>query len=111
LEWLDRASDPLDLANTSINTLFSIAEAANTDITKVFTVIHHREIMQLIRQRKLTPWLLLCSKKFKEFLLSLGDIERDELMNLIGYPYWAGKFEANPKVVEHMKKFTEALGI
>lgn len=111
LEWLDRSSDPVDLANTSIDTLFSVAEAANTNIASVFKALHHREVMQLIRQRKLTPWLLLCSKAFKMFLIELSISDREELMNLIGYSYWAEKFEANPKVVEHMKKFAEALGI
>ncbi len=111
LEWLDRTSDPVDLATTSINTLYQISEVAEIAIANVYTVMNYREVMQLIRQRRLTPWLLLCSKAFKEFLTNLDGSEREELMNLIGYSYWAEKFEANPTTVDHMKQFNAALGL
>jgi hypothetical protein len=111
LEWLDRTSDPLDQAAASIDTLYKIAEAAETPIADVFKAIHYMELMQLIRQRQLSPWLLLCSVQFKTFLVSLHDAEKNELLNLIGYAYWAEKFDANPKVVEHMKLIASEMGI
>jgi hypothetical protein len=111
LEWIDRTSDPLDQASTTVETLYRIADAAEIDVTKVFSIINYREVMQLIRQRLLSPWLLLCSKAFKTFLIDLNASEKDELLNLIGYAYWAEKFEANPKIVEHMKVIATELGV
>lgn len=111
LEWIDRTSDPLDQAAVTIDTLYKISEAAETTVGGVFAFLNYREVMQLIRQRLLSPWLLLCSKEFKTFLTALGASEKDELLNLIGYSYWAEKFEANPKVVEQMKLLAAEMGI
>jgi hypothetical protein len=111
LEWLDRNSDPLDQAAATIDTLYKIADAADTSVTNVFNALHYREVMQLIRQRQLSPWLLLCSKQFKRFLVALEAAEKDELLNLIGYAYWAEKFDANPNVVEQMKLLATEMGI
>jgi len=111
LEWIDRKSDPLDQAVNTVDTLYKIAEAAEMPVQRVFSVVNHREVMHLIRQRQLSPWLLLCSSQFKAFLAALSGPEREELMNLIGYNYWAEKFQANPKVVDHMKMIAKELGI
>lgn len=111
LEWIDRTSDPLDQAAQTIDTLYKLADATELPIGEVFTFLNSREVMQLIRQRLLSPWLLLCSKAFKTFLTALDDTERDELLNLIGYSYWAEKFEANPKTVEQMKLLAGEMGI
>lgn len=111
LEWVDRTSDPLDQAGVTIDTLFKISEVSNTTVAGVFAFLNYREVMQLIRQRLLSPWLLLCSTEFKKFLTGLEGPERDELLHLIGYSYWAEKFEANPKVVEQMKLLAMEMGI
>lgn len=111
LEWIDRTSDPIDQASTTVDTLYKIADAGEVDTSLVFTLINYRELMQLIRQRLISPWLLLCSSAFKSFLVELSESERDELLNLIGYSYWAEKFDANPKIVEQMKIIAVELGI
>lgn len=111
LEWIDRTSDPLDQAAVTIDTLYKIADAAEMSAGEVFGIISHREVMQLIRQRLLSPWLLLCSKQFKAFLMALGGSDREELMALINYSYWAEKFEANPRIVEQMKLLAGEMGI
>ncbi len=111
LEWIDRTSDPLDQAASTIDTIYKISEAAEVGVGDVFSIIHYREVMQLIRQRQLSPWLLLCSSTFKRFLVGLESSEKDELLNLIGYNYWAEKFEANPTVVEQMKLLATEMGI
>jgi len=111
LEWIDRTSDPLDQAAITIDTLYKMADAAEMTVGDVFGLITHREVMQLIRQRLLSPWLLLCSRRFKTFLTALEPLDKDELMSLINYSYWAEKFDANPKIVEQMKLLAGEMGI
>lgn len=111
LEWIDRKQDPIDQAAITVETLYKIAEAIEMPVGEVFKAMKSGEVMHLIRQRQLSPWLLLCSKAFKDFLKALSGPERDELLNLIGYNYWAEKFVTNPKVVENMKLIASELGI
>jgi hypothetical protein len=111
LEWNDRRSDPLEQAQTTIETLYSISEIYEVPISKVFEVIQPGDIIQLLRQRKISPWLLLCSVKFKEALVRMSDDNRNQLQNIIGYGYWNSKFESNSDVVKQMVKFASEMGI
>lgn len=111
LEWYDRRSNPMDQAKITIDTLFKVADAADISTSDVFEAMHPREIMQFIRLRKLSPWILLCSKKFKDVVSHMDTTDRDELLNVIGYNYWAEKFEKNPHVVEQMKVIASEMGI
>jgi len=111
LEWIDRKQDPIDQAAITVETIYKIAEAAELPVNKIFSVLEPNEVVHLIRQRQLSPWLLLCSKTFKEFLVGVSDIDRENLFNVIGYAYWADKFEANPTIVQNMKLIATELGI
>lgn len=111
LEWIDRKQDPIDQAAITVETLYKIAEAIEQPVTEVFKAMTAGEVMHLIRQRQLSPWLLLCSKAFKSFLAALSGPEREDMLNLIGYNYWAEKFANNPSVVENMKLIASELGI
>lgn len=111
LEWLDRKQDPIDQAALTVETLMKISEAGEKPISEVFTLLSTGHVMQLIRQRQLSPWILLCSVKFKEFLGSISTAEKTELLNLLGYSYWIDKFMNNEKTVANMKLITKELGI
>lgn len=111
LEWNDRRSAPMEQAEITIKTIIDITDAANIEPAEVFNVMHPREIVQLVRLRKLSPWILLCSTAFKDLLTRMEDHDKEELLNVIGYNYWATKFEQNPEIVEQMKVFAKEMGI
>lgn len=111
LEWNDRRSSPMEQAEITIKTLHDIADAAQISVPEVFNVLHPREVIQFIRLRKLSPWILLCSVAFKDLLTRMEEHDKDELVNVIGYNYWALKFEEMPDIVDQMKLFAKEMGI
>ena len=111
LEWTDRCSDPMDQAQITVNTLFKITDSAGVPITEVFSVLHPREVTELIRLRKMSPWLLLCSAQFKTFLNGMDELDKQEMMAVVGFGYWADKFQKNPEIVGNMRKIAEAMQI
>lgn len=111
LEWIDRASDPLDQAQITVETLYKIAAPAGVHVADVFHLLHPREIIELVRLRKLSPWLLLCSTAFKSFLAKLDADDRNQLVQIVGFGYWAQKFNDNPDTVKHMKEIAAAMEI
>lgn len=111
LEYVDKRSDPYEQVGVSVDTLLSISELMEVPPGEIFKSYTAGDILMLIQQRKLSPWLLFCSKKFKEWIGSLHEVDRSELMRSIGIEYWATKLEKAPEVVKQVKVIAEEMGI
>jgi hypothetical protein len=111
LEYLDRTSTPARQANITMKTLSKIADAADCDISEIFNVVHPIEILELIRERKLSPWILLRSVKFGAMLQMVSAEERQLFEQLIRPSYWSAKFELNPKIVQKMTTYVKELNL
>lgn len=111
LEYMDRKVPATKNAQITIETLFDFADALDCEIGEVFDHIDANEVIQLMRQRKLSPWLLLQSDKFKRFYANLSNEQKIHLGTIIRAKYWSKKLESNPEIVEQMKKFIQELGL
>ena len=112
LEFLDRKGDPFKHAEITINTLFDIAEAANCEVGEVFNVMTSNEVIQFLRERQLSPWILLNSKKFMEFFVSKVTSEEKIIIESIIRPsYWSEKFQKCPDVVTRMREYVTELSL
>ena len=111
LQWFDAKSPPMEQVNISVDTILNLSDQAGVTPAELFDVLHIRDIMQLLQERKLSPWFLLCSKKFKEKLTSSSPDDNKQLMRLIGIDYWAGKLSENESVVKQVKMITAAMGV
>ena len=112
LEYLDRRATPLSQAKITINTLFDVAEAAECEVNEVFNVLQPNEVIMLLRERQLSPWILLFSAKFKDMLINrVSDEQRIIMESIIRPQYWGMKFKKCPNDVETMRKYVKELGI
>lgn len=112
IEFMDRKATPTKQAEITINSLFDLAQQHNCDVTAVFDTVCANEIIQLIRQRRLSPWLLLNSSKFREFFVKKTSAEeRIILENIIRPPYWTKKFLSSPKDIQRMKLYVSELSL
>lgn len=112
LEFLDRQGDPKKAAETTINTLFDVAEAADCEVGDVFDAMTPSEVIQLLRERRLSPWVLLNSRKFMKFFVERVSPEERIIMESIIRPnYWGEKFKKLTSEVELMRKYVSELNI
>ncbi len=111
LEYIDRNTTPTKQATITMKTLAKIADAADCDVSEVFSMVHPIEILEMIRERKLSPWLLLRSVKFRAMLEQVSDEERAVFEQLIRPSYWSAKFEINPKIVQRMTLLVKELNL
>lgn len=112
LEFLDRSADPIKRANTTIKTLIQIADAADCDVSEVFEVLTPAEVVQLLHERRFSPWLLLRSTTFKRFLAERVSPEQMVLIETVIRPaYWIKKFQEKPEVVQRMDIFVKELNL
>lgn len=112
LEHMDRKEHPQKLAKITINTLLKIADAALVDVGEVFNVLHANEVIELVRQRRLTPWILLHSSKFRSFFLNKTTSEEQIILESIIRPnFWSRQFQEQPKLVQLMKTYVTELNL
>lgn len=111
IEHLDKKSDPYRQAENTLKELMGIAEKLDCSIGDVFGKLHYGEIMTLLNQHKLSPWILFCSGRFKERLAAFDEAEKTNLLRTIGATYWAHKLEEKPAVVQDMKHLVSEVGL
>jgi hypothetical protein len=96
----------------SIDTLTEIAETYNCPLADVFSNIPMIEVIKLITSRRLSPWLLLPSPKFKIFLMTRTTAEEQMLFsNFVDITKWRKEFEKNPELLLIVKQLNIKLGI
>lgn len=112
IEFLDRRGDPTKQADITINTLFNLADDLNCEPCDVFDNIDTHEFIQLLRQRQLSPWILLNSKRFLTFFTTrISDQDRIIIETIIRPDYWSAKFQQRPKDQKLMKLFISELNL
>jgi len=112
LEHITRKLPAKDLAKITIKTLFDIAEAAETEVSEVFDSLTPNEVIQLLHQRRISPWILLNSKKFADFYINHTTKEEKIILETIINPeYWKHRFENHPQDLEIIKQYISELGL
>ena len=111
LEHISRAITPIQQISISIKVLMKLADAMECDISTVLFNLTIGELLQLIRERKLTPWLLLHSKSFKQVLHNLTPEQRGLIEELIRPAYWKFLFQRDPQLVQKIKDYVAQLNI
>ena len=110
LEYADRKLSPMKHAEITINTLFDYAEDKEVEVVDVFDNITPNEVIHFLRQRRLSPWILLHSDKFRTLYINKTTSEEKVILESIIRPqYWKHKFETQPKTVQIMKKYVSEL--
>lgn len=110
IETMDNAKDPIEHITISLSTILSFCEKADLTPVEFFQYLTPPELAQLIRQRHLSPWLLLNSSLFKNYLLSCNESDQQLLEVVIRPDFWKQKFLANPDGVKKAKKYIKELG-
>lgn len=111
LDWSDKLSDPLEQVQDSINYLMDICDAENVALPEIFDHLGGQRVLSLIRQRRLTPWLLFCSGRFGALLKSLDQAQLVAFNGVVNSVYWAGRFQKERSTVESIKMIVKELNL
>jgi hypothetical protein len=113
LEFLDHKTTPIEQAKLSLDTLYNYASNNRIEVDYVFDHLHPMDIIHMLRVRKLSPWLLLNSKKFRVlYATGVTDEQRIIMDALIGQPErWMTRFKEHSTEVETIKLWAKEFGI
>jgi hypothetical protein len=112
INFVDTKSDPYQQAKKTFDFMFKIADEFECDISDIFNYLDANDVIQMLHRRQMSPWILLHSPKFKQFLINkVTDSERIIMESIIRPDYWGEKKTKNPEIVAYMKKFVRELDL
>lgn len=112
IQEMDKNIPALQNAKITINTLFNVAEDLGCGVNEVFDKIDPNDMIQLLIQRKVSPWFLLRSPKFSNMFSTRMTKTQKILLGTIIIPkIWAQKFKNNPDDVKKIETFVKALDL
>lgn len=110
-EWADKLSDPIDQVQDSISYLIDICEKENVELSNIVEHLGPQRTLSLIRQRRITPWLVFCSPKFCEMLKKLDSGELNAFNAVVNAVYWGDKFQKSPSIFQTVKQIAKELNL
>jgi hypothetical protein len=109
---LNQILTPLKLVDISITTLYQYSDDNNINVSNVFDVITPNEVILMLQRHNLSPWLLLKSKKFINYLkYSTNEEERTQLEILINFKIWHNKFSKHQSEEKSIKLIVSELNL
>jgi len=111
LEWTDKLTDPLDQVQESINYLLDLCEKEGVELPKIFEHLGAQRVLSLVRQRRLTPWLLFCSPKFGKFLKLLDQSQLKVFDGVVSSSYWGNRFQTEKATINNIKMIVAEVGL
>lgn len=111
LEYIDKTMTATEQINMCVKYIMKLCDVLDCDTSEVFSNIEVPELLQMVRDRKLSPWILLHSAGFKTWLISQHIDDQHRLQELIRPMYWRMRFQKEPENVANAKKIAKALGI
>ena len=110
IQHFDASKTPEEMAAISIDTLFDLADIFQCEIPEVLSHMRASDLMKLVVARKLSPWILLPSRSFLEYMKKEVTAEQKILIHsTIHYDVWGRKFRNNPEVVQKMKELVKEM--
>lgn len=93
-------------------TLDKLTDILECEMSEVFTNMHASDMANLIQSRNLSPWVLLLSPKFREYLINDVTHEQRKLIeSVIKVNRWKAIIESNRKSIPETKKIIKELGL
>lgn len=109
LDWVDKLSDPLEQVQESISYLLDICERENVSLDKIAEHLGGQRIISLIRQRRLTPWLVFTAETFRTVIRSLDKSQLAAFNVVVNSAFWGERFQSEKAIMNNIKEIVKEL--
>ena len=111
LTYLDSEVTPMKQVEISLTSLLRLSEQMEIEIHEAFTKFTPQDMMELLLTRSVSPWLLLASRKFKEWLLKQHSDDVKMINRVINPHVWLYRMECNKEVMAEIRDICKELGL
>ena len=111
LKAYDAAVPPEEQFLQGIDELAALATELKVELKDIFPAVGVSTLLELISKRRLTFWLLLASDRFKAYLRTLEETEKDALVTAINVYAAVERFAQEPHLVKQFAKGLKEQGL
>jgi hypothetical protein len=101
LEWYDKAYPPEEQFVSSCVFLKGLIKEASTE--NIYQELGASFIVNAVKKRKLSPWLLTLSPKFLSWVRTLDESERQAIAEVVNFRAFANKISERPDLAAAFK--------
>lgn len=123
LRYLDRGSDPWVQVDSTIKFMEKMSDSLECDLSGLFEIapddynpqtserlyLTPNDVIMFLRQRKLSPWILLYSKNFQIFFNTAPMEQKQQMAAIIKPDNWPQYRRDNPEAAEKIKELVREL--
>lgn len=107
----DERVSPLRQAEITYKNLDTLARQSGCTIAGIFDHIYVSDLVKLIQCRRLSPWVLMVSDRFYEYVNECTPEEKPALESMVNEDIWIPRFKANLKSYKMIVSLTKEFGI
>lgn len=111
INYYDTQVPPTKQVETTCETLTILAESYGVNLNQVIPSLEMPQLLELIQQRRLSPWLLYSMKSFKSYVMGLKTEDRSHLIRGIGSEIWSNKFSKVPELMKEIRELAAGLDL
>ena len=112
IDEFDTLLSPDEQASVTVDTIFELARNFECDPDDVFLYLEANSLIKIVQAKKMSPWVLMFSPKFRWFMSHEMTREQRILLEQYVKPErWEAIFNTHPDEVDKMKTYVRALGI
>lgn len=111
LQRYDQLVPPERQFMESVEELQQLATELGVKLPKIFEALGPADLINLIRRRKLSFWLLLASSRFRSYLLSLPEEDKERLKLALNVGAAVNRTTAEPALFKELGEAAKELGL
>lgn len=103
---------PEEQVETSVDTVYELSKIFECEPNEIFLHLEPVSLIRIVQAKKLSPWFLLNSNKFKWFINN--EMTREQKLILEEYVneyHWQGEFKNNVDTIKTIKSKIQELGL
>lgn len=111
LKYLDTGKDPYIQVKHTVDFLFKAAKILECNVDDIFDHLEPDEVIQMLRRRQISPWILIHSPKFKAFVEKMSVDQKMVFKTVVKPDVWVQRRRDNPEVASKMKEIVRELNL
>lgn len=112
LEFYDCDISPKKHITKSVDTILRLADALECNPSNIFEYLDNNTVLVLVQSRKISPWLLLNSTRFKDYLRNNASAkERNYIQKHINPAKWKKILEKNSELLPDIRLILKELDL
>lgn len=111
LQKMNTSTNATDAIRLSAKELQDFSEKAELPVKEIVSLMAMPDVLQMIRQRRISPWIILNSRLFAQKISESDASQRDALSKIVDPDYWTIVMAQNRKAIKFAKDVCSALEI